>query len=126
MVAPIIPGLNSEEILPIVKEIAARGATSFGYTLVRLNDTVEPIFIDWLEEHYPDRKDKVLNHIASMHGGKLGEKNVAKRRKGEGNIADMIHTTFRIGRQKFFTNEGIMPLATDLFDGTNGEQLSLF
>jgi DNA repair photolyase len=126
MVAPIIPGLNSDEILPIVKEIAARGATSFGYTLVRLNDTVEPIFIDWLEEHYPDRKDKVLNHIASMHGGKLGEKNVAKRRKGEGNIADMIHTTFRIGRQKFFTNQGIMPLATDLFDGTKGEQLSLF
>jgi DNA repair photolyase len=126
MVAPIIPGLNSDEILPIVKEIATRGATSFGYTLVRLNDTVEPIFIDWLEEHYPDRKDKVLNHIASMHGGKLGEKNVAKRRKGEGNIADMIHTTFRIGRQKFFTNQGIMPLATDLFDGTKGEQLSLF
>jgi DNA repair photolyase len=126
MVAPIIPGLNSDEILPIVKEIAARGATSFGYTLVRLNDTVEPIFIDWLEEHYPDRKDKVLNHIASMHGGKLGEKNIAKRRKGEGNIADMIHTTFRIGRQKFFTNQGIMPLATNLFDGTKGEQLSLF
>jgi DNA repair photolyase len=126
MVAPIIPGLNSDEILPIVKEIATRGATSFGYTLVRLNDTVEPIFIDWLEEHYPDRKDKVLNHIASMHGGKLGEKNVAERRKGEGNIADMIHTTFRIGRQKFFTNQGIMPLATDLFDGTKGEQLSLF
>jgi DNA repair photolyase len=126
MVAPIIPGLNSDEILPIVKEIAARGATSFGYTLVRLNDTVEPIFIDWLEEHYPDRKDKVLNHIASMHGGRLGEKNIAKRRKGEGNIADMIHTTFRIGRQKFFTNQGIMPLTTDLFDGTKGEQLSLF
>jgi len=126
MVAPIIPGLNSDEILPIVKEIAARGATSFGYTLVRLNDTVEPIFIDWLNEHYPDRKDKVLNHIASMHGGKLGEKNVAKRKRGEGNIADMIHSTFRVGRQKFFTNQGIMPLATHLFDGTKGEQLSLF
>ncbi|WP_185965616.1 PA0069 family radical SAM protein [Flavobacterium zepuense] len=126
MVAPIIPGLNSMEILNTLKVIADKGAKSFGYTLVRLNDTVEPIFIDWLEEHYPDRKDKVLNHIASMHGGKLGEKSVAKRKKGEGNIAEMIHNTFRIGRKKFFTNEGIMPLATNLFDGTKGEQLKLF
>lgn len=126
MVAPIIPGLNSMEILNILKVIAEKGAKSFGYTLVRLNDTVEPIFRDWLEEHYPDRKDKVLNHIASMHGGKLGEINVAKRKRGEGNIADMIHTTFRIGRQKFFTNQGIGPLCTDLFDGTKGEQFRLF
>lgn len=126
MVAPIIPGLNSMEILNTVKAIAEKGAKSFGYTLVRLNDTVEPIFIDWLEEHYPDRKEKVLNQIASMHGGKLGEKNVAKRKKGEGNIAQMIHTTFKIARQKYFDNEGIMPLRTDLFDGTKGEQLRLF
>jgi DNA repair photolyase len=126
MVAPIIPGLNSPEILNIVKTISERGALSFGYTLVRLNDTVEPIFIEWLEEHYPDRKEKVLHHIASMHGGKLGEKNVAKRKAGEGNIAEMIHTTFRIGRQKYFVGKDIPPLATHLFDGTKGQQLSLF
>lgn len=126
MVAPIIPGLNSMEILNTLKVIAEKGAKSFGYTLVRLNDTVEPIFIDWLNEHYPDRRDKVLNQIASMHGGKLGEKSVAKRKKGEGNIAQMIHTTFKIGRQKYFTNEGVPDLRTDLFDGTKGEQLRLF
>ena len=126
MVAPIIPGLNSMEILNIVKIISEKGASSFGYTLVRLNDTVEPIFIDWLEEHYPDRRDKVLNQIVSMHGGKLGEKNVAKRKRGEGNIADMIHTTFKIARQKYFDNKGIPELRTDLFDGTKGEQLKLF
>jgi len=128
MIAPIIPGLNSMEILPVIKAVAERGAHSFGYTLVRLNDTVEPVFIDWLEEHYPDRKDKVLHQISSMHGGKLGEKKVFKRRKGEGNIAEMIHTTFRIGRQKYFSGdkEEIFALATHLFDGTRGEQLSLF
>jgi DNA repair photolyase len=126
MVAPIIPGLNSPEILKIVKTIAERGARSFGYTLVRLNDTVEPVFIDWLEEHYPERKDKVLHQIASMHGGKLGEKQVFKRRTGEGNIAEMIHTTFRIARQKYFADKDIPPLDTHHFDGTKGEQLRLF
>lgn len=126
MVAPIIPGLNSQEILKIVKTIADCGALSFGYTLVRLNDTVEPVFTDWLNEHYPERKDKVLHQIASMHGGKLGEKQVFKRRTGEGNIAEMIHTTFKIARQKYFGGKNIPPLATHLFDGTKGEQLRLF
>ncbi|MGV3460787.1 MAG: PA0069 family radical SAM protein [Flavobacterium sp.] len=126
MVAPMIPGLNTPEILNIVKEISGRGAKDFGYTLVRLNDTVEPVFIDWLEEHYPDRKEKVLHQIASMHGGKLGEKSVAKRKKGEGNIAEMIHTTFRIARQKYFADKEIPDLNCNLFDGTKGEQLSLF
>lgn len=126
MIAPMIPGLNTPEILNIVKEVATRGAGSFGYTLVRLNDTVEPVFIDWLEEHYPGRKEKVLHHIQSMHGGKLGEKKVFKRRKGEGEIAEMIHTTFRIGRQKYFADKDIPELRTDLFDGTRGEQLKLF
>ena len=126
MVAPMIPGLNTPEILQIVKEISERGARSFGYTLVRLNDTVEPVFKDWLTEHYPDRKEKVLHQIASMHGGKLGEKQVFKRRTGEGNIAEMIHTTFRIARQKFFADKDIPPLSTEHFDGTKGEQLRLF
>jgi DNA repair photolyase len=127
MVAPIIPGLNSMEILPIVKTIAEKGAHGFGYTLVRLNDTVEPVFTDWITEHYPDRKDKVLNQIASMHGGKLGEKQVYKRRTGEGNIAEMIHTAFRVARQKYFSEKkDLFNLNTDLFDGTKGEQLRLF
>ena len=84
------------------------------------------MFIEWLNEHYPDRKDKVLHQIASMHGGKLGEKQVFKRRTGEGNIAEMIHTTFRIARQKYFADKDIPPLATHHFDGTKGEQLRLF
>lgn len=126
MVAPMIPGLNTPEILSIVKTIAEKGARGFGYTLVRLNDTVEPVFIDWLQEHYPDRKEKVLHQIASMHGGKLGEKQQFKRRTGEGNIADMIHTTFKIARQKFFANKEMLPLDLHHFDGTKGQQLSLF
>lgn len=126
MIAPIIPGLNSPEILNIIKTVAEKGADSFGYTLVRLNDAVEPVFIDWLEEHYPDRKEKVLHHIQSMHGGKLGEKKAFKRKVGEGNIAEMIHNTFRIGRQKYFAGKELPDLSTEHFDGTKGEQLRLF
>ena len=127
MVAPIIPGLNSSEILPILKKISELGAYSFGYTLVRLNDTVEPVFSSWIHRHFPDRAEKVLNQIKSMHGGKLGERLAMKRNKGEGNIAEMIHSTFRIGRQKYFADKPKREsLATHLFNGKKGEQLSLF
>ncbi len=127
MVAPIIPGLNSDEILKVLKKVSDLGAYDFGYTLVRLNDTVEPVFKDWLHEHYPDRAAKVLNQIKSMHGGKLGERLAMKRNLGEGNLADMIHQTFKIGRKKYFNDKPKRkPLATDLFTGKHKSQLSLF
>lgn len=126
MVAPIIPSLNSAEILNVLKTISENGAKAFGYTLVGLNDEVEPVFIDWLETHFPDRKEKVLNQIASLHNGNLAEKNIAKRNAGNGKIAEMIHSTFAIGKKKYFANTKFPSLRTDLFDGTKGEQLSLF
>lgn len=126
MVAPIIPGLNSSEILAVLKTVSEHGALSFGYTLVALNDEVEPVFRDWLEVHFPDRKEKVLNQIASLHNGSLSEKNIAKRNAGNGNFAQVIHDTFAVGRRKYFNNAKFPKLATDLFDGTKGEQLKLF
>lgn len=127
MVAPIIPGLNSEEILRILQIVSGLGAVDFGYTLIRLNDTVEPVFIDWLEQHFPDRKEKIINQIRGIHGGKLNERLAMKRYVGEGNIADMIHQTFKIGRQKYFKDKPKRePLTTELFIGKESVQLSLF
>ena len=127
MVAPIIPGLNSDEILQILKKVSALGAVDFGYTLVRLNDTVEPVFIDWLEAHFPDRKEKILNQIRSIHNGNLNERWAKKRYVGNGNYAEMIHQTFKIGRQKYFKDQPKREkLSTDLFVGSNADQLSLF
>lgn len=127
MVAPIIPALNSEEILPLLKKASEIGARDFGYTLVRLNDTVEPVFKDWIYHHFPDRAEKVLNQIQSIHGGKFNERFAKKRYVGQGNIADMIHQTFKIGRKKYFADKLPMPkLSTHLFNGSKGKQLSLF
>ncbi|PWN66811.1 radical SAM protein [Chryseobacterium phosphatilyticum] len=126
MVAPIIPGLNSDEPLTILKAISDAGALGFGYTLVRLNDTVEPVFVNWIETHFPDRAQKVLNLIRSMRGGKLGDKRYFERQRGEGNIAEMIHTTFKVGRKKFFEGKEFPKLTTANFTGTLDQQLRLF
>lgn len=126
MVAPVIPGLTSDESLNILRSVSDAGALSFGYTLVRLNDTVEPVFVKWIETSFPDRAQKVLNLIRSMRGGKLGEKRYFERYKGEGNIAEMIHNTFKIGRKKYFEGKEFPKLSTENFTGTREQQLRLF
>ncbi|MCU7614621.1 PA0069 family radical SAM protein [Chryseobacterium sp. GMJ5] len=126
MVAPVIPGLTSDESLSILKSVSDAGALSFGYTLVRLNDTVEPVFVQWIENNFPDRAAKVLNLIRSMRGGKLGEKRYFERYTGEGNIAEMIHNTFKIGRKKYFEGKEFPRLSVNGFTGTREQQLRLF
>lgn len=126
MVAPVIPGLTSDESLKILKTVSEAGAQKFGYVLVRLNDTVEPVFINWINANFPDRAEKVLNLIRSMRGGKLGDKRFHERYKGEGNIAEMIHDTFALGKRKFFANKEVTPLSTENFTGSKVQQLKLF
>lgn len=126
MVAPVIPGLTSDESLTILKTVSEAGAQKLGYSLVRLNDTVEPVFINWLEAHFPDRAQKVLNLIRSMRGGNLGDKRFHARYRGEGNIADIIHQTFALGKRKYFSEKEFPKLSTENFTGTKAQQLKLF
>ena len=126
MIAPIIPGLNSDETLKIIKKISETGADWFGYTLIRLNDTVEPVFVKWLETSFPDRKDKVISLIKQMRGGNLGEKRYFERYKGEGSIAEMIHKTIEIGRNKYFKDRKMVELSAAHFSGSKTQQLKLF
>lgn len=126
MIAPVIPGLTADEILGIQKNVAEAGAVKIGYSLVRLNDTVEPVFIAWLENHFPERAQKVLNLIRSMRGGNLGEKRMFERYKGEGNIAELIHNTFALGKRKYFADKNPVVLSTAAFTGSPVQQLRLF
>ena len=126
MVAPVIPGVTSDESLNILKTVSEAGAQTFGYSLIRLNDTVEPVFVNWINAKFPDRAQKVLNLIRSMRGGKLGEKRYHERYKGEGNIAEMIHNTFALGRRKFFADKEMPKLSSENFTGTKTQQLRLF
>lgn len=126
MIAPIIPGLNSDETLKIIQIVSETGTDWFGYTLIRLNDAVEPVFAKWLEMNFPDRKNKVISLIKQMRGGKLGEKRYFERYKGEGNTAEMIHKTIEIGRNKYFKDRKMAELSTEHFTVSKTQQLKLF
>ncbi|HYV38434.1 MAG TPA: PA0069 family radical SAM protein [Gemmataceae bacterium] len=100
MVAPIIPGLNDHEVPTILQAAAAAGAMFAHYTILRLPHGVADLFEQWLAQHFPDRKDKVLGRIRDMRGGKLNESDFGKRMRGDGILAKAIGDLFAMARQK--------------------------
>jgi DNA repair photolyase len=125
-VAPIIPGLTEHETPAILKAAAEAGATSAGYTVVRLPHAVAPLFEKWLERHFPDRKEKVLNRLRAMRGGKLYDAQWGKRFSGEGIFAEQIAQMFEVARRKAGIKNDGGELSTAAFRRAGCVQLSLF
>jgi DNA repair photolyase len=97
MVAPIIPGLTDHEVPKILAECAKAGAQFAGYTIIRLPWAVAPLFEHWLEEHFPDRKEKVLGRIRHLRGNRLNNSQWHTRMTGEGIFAEQIASLFKVG-----------------------------
>jgi DNA repair photolyase len=125
-VAPVIPGLTDHEMPAILKAAAEAGATSAGYTVVRLPYAVAPLFEKWLATHFPDRKEKVLNRLRAMHGGKLYDAQWGKRMGGEGIFAEQLAQMFDVARRKAGIGNDDVELSTASFRRAGGGQLSLF
>ncbi len=126
MMAPIIPGLNSHEIFELARAVSERGASSFHYTIVRLNGSIGKVFIDWIRKTFPDRADKVIHQIEACHGGQLNDSRFGTRMKGEGNESDMITQMVRMARLRFFENRSLAPLNCEAFMKNKKGQLGLF
>jgi DNA repair photolyase len=126
MLAPIIPGLNDHEIPELIKRAAWKGASSAAYTIVRLNGAIGAIFEDWIQKAYPDRAEKVLNQIASCHGGHLNDSVFGRRMTGEGKFAEAIADLFRLSKHKYLAGRSMKPFDTSHFCTRAGKQLSLF
>ena len=126
MAAPIIPALNDHEILPIAKVASERGANSFHSHVVRLMGANENIFEQWVRHSYPDRAQKVMNQLRSLHGGKTGSSNFGDRMKGSGVFALNIRRQRELAKRKYFPNPTNYSLRTDLFRRPSGGQLFLF
>lgn len=115
MIAPVIPALNDVEI-PKILEIAAKsGAISASYTLLRLPYAVKDIFINWLENFYPLKKDKVLNRIKEIKGGVLNNSEFFKRFEGYGPYAEHIDNIFTLYTKRYKLNENYPELTTSFF-----------
>ncbi|MEP1489935.1 MAG: PA0069 family radical SAM protein [Algibacter sp.] len=127
MLAPIIPSINSHEILPLAKAASENGAISIGHTIVRLNGAIGELFTDWIRKTMPDRVDKVLHQIEDCHGGTLNENSFGTRMRGEGKIAEQINSLIKLAKHKYFKDKIAPPkLNTTLHESFKTGQLNLF
>jgi len=126
LVAPIIPAINDHEIPKIIAAAAEAGATSAGHVILRLPHAVAPMFGEWLDQHFPDRKDKVLNQVRSMRGGELYESQFGRRMTGRGIHAEKITQMFEIAVRRVKLNGRRHELSTANFRRPQGDQLDLF
>ena len=124
-VAPIIPGLNDHEVPNILKAASDAGAQFAAYTVVRLPLAVAPIFVTWLETHFPERKEKVLGRIRSMRGGKLNSSEFGARMRGEGPIAAEIRQLFRVSCHRFGLDRERAEISVGAFHRLSPEQPEL-
>ena len=126
MAAPIIPGLNSHEIFEIAKASAEAGAQDISYIMVRLNGQLQEIFNPWLENHYPDRAEKVRSLIRQTHAGQLNDSQFGRRMKGSGQVAEQIQQSIKLAKKKFFPNPQKVEYNQSLFRRMPGGQYNLF
>jgi DNA repair photolyase len=100
-VAPVIPFVTEQELENVMRAAADAGATAAGYTVLRLPWEVIPLFQQWLQTHFPERAERVMNRIRDMRGGKDYDANFATRMRGEGLWADMIRQRFTKGLKRY-------------------------
>ncbi len=99
-IAPVIPGLNEQDIPEILGMAREAGAVEATYVLLRLSGHVEDVFLERMSRAFPDRIGKISNRIREVRGGKLSESGFFKRHHGEGPYWDMIDRLFTMGMRK--------------------------
>jgi DNA repair photolyase len=115
MVAPIIPAINDSEIEAILEAAHAAGARAAAYVLLRLPLELKELFREWLETDFPDRAQRVIGILRSMHGGKDYVSQFGIRQRGTGPYASLIGTRFHLALKRLGMNERNLQLRTDLF-----------
>lgn len=99
-VAPVIPGLNDDQVPAILELAKAAGATCATLTMLRLPAEVLPVFVARIQEALPLRAERVLNAIRSVRDGKLHENAFGARHRGEGPRWEMVRRLFEIQCRK--------------------------
>jgi DNA repair photolyase len=129
LTAPMIPALNDSEMEQLLERAHAAGATTAGYTMLRLPLELKTLFREWLETHFPDKAAHVLSLVAQAHGGRLYDAAWSRRMTGTGPYADLLRLRFeRACRRLGFDRRDLQPLDTSRFrpPPRQGEQLTLF
>jgi len=128
LVAPVIPGLTDHQVPGVLKAAKEAGATEASYELLRLPHSVEPFFLNWLDENYPRARSKTESLIRVTRDGKLNDAEFGRRMVGSGAYAENIRATVVAFARKYGLDRSLPPLDTSQFRSPRSEngQMRLF
>ena len=106
LAAPMIPGLNDAEMESILEAAAKAGARGAGYILLRLPLELKAIFVEWLQERFPQRASHVLQLIRETRAGALSDAKFGRRFTGTGVYADLLARRFARAAKQWGLAEG--------------------
>lgn len=115
MVAPIIPGLNDDQIPTILKSASDAGARTVGHVLLRLPLTVAPVFHEWLQRTQPLKADRVMSRIRKTRDGQINQSTFGTRMRGSGEIAEQIHSMIGVFKRKYGMDQPMPPYNCNQF-----------
>nr|WP_246541378.1 PA0069 family radical SAM protein [Collimonas antrihumi] len=93
-IAPMIPFVTEPDLERVMEAAAEAGAVRASYIVLRLPWEVNPLFQNWLDAHFPERANRVMNRIREMRGGADYDADFATRMRGEGVWADLLRQRF--------------------------------
>jgi len=95
-VAPVIPGLNDRDIVPILEAVRDAGASGAGMVPLRLPGSVAEVFSERLRAAFPLAAEKILTRVREMRGGKLNDSRFGDRMQGSGRYIETVTELFDI------------------------------
>lgn len=119
-VSPVIPGLNDHEVPAILKAAREAGAKHAFYVPLRLPGAVQSIFLEWLNRHFPDRYEKVVNRVTGMKRGRMNQPGFGDRFTGTGVFFEAIASMVKLSMQRL-KYEPYVPLNSEAFRVQGGQ-----
>jgi DNA repair photolyase len=93
-IAPVIPFVTEPELERVLAAAHDAGAVGANYVVLRLPWEVDPLFQQWMQAHFPERAQRVMNRVRELHGGQDYDSSFGTRMRGNGVWADLIRARF--------------------------------
>lgn len=98
--SPVIPMLNDEEMEQVLAAAREAGALSARYILLRLPHELKELVSEWLQQHYPERAQRILSRLRDSRGGDMYRADFDSRMSGTGDYASLIRQRFALATRK--------------------------
>lgn len=89
-VSPVIPFLNEPELERILEAARDAGASRAFSIVLRLPWEVNPLFQQWLQQHVPERAERIMARVREMRGGRDNDARFGSRMTGQGIWAELL------------------------------------